>query len=251
VGRRSAAVGDPSRWVFNRLAEDYRHRPAYPEPLVARLAALAGPAGRVADLGAGTGHLALPLAARGLRVTAVEPAEAMLAALVARAPPGLIPVHASAEETGLPAASYDLVLVAEALHWLDPERAGREIGRLLAPAGAVAVVEAAPADTPFMAELHRILAAANPRRPPPSASRLRQLLALAGAVAGPPEPFASEALLAAEELDALLRSLSQVGPALGPAARERLLEEARALARRHGGARLERTLTLTPGRRRA
>jgi predicted RNA methylase len=69
--------------VFNRLAEDYRRRPGYSTGLAERLLALAGgPGARVADLGAGTGHLALPLARLGARVHAVEPARAMLAALL-------------------------------------------------------------------------------------------------------------------------------------------------------------------------
>jgi len=251
VGRRSASLADPSRWVFNRLAGDYPARPPYPAALVERLAEAAGAGGRVADLGAGTGHLALPLAARGLRVTAVEPAAAMLEVLAARAPPGLLTVHAPAEETGLPAAAFDLALVADALHWLDPEQAGREVGRLLAPGGAVAVVEATPAATPFMEAVGALLAAANPRRPPPARDRLRQLLALARAEPGPAERFASAVALGEEELRAVLRSHSHVGPALSPAALASLFEAARELSRRHGGARWERVLTLTLARRRA
>src|SRR5881394_2383331 len=82
LGRRKVSLDQPSRWVFNRMAEFHAARPPYPAALVDALADLAGPVGsRVADLGAGVGHLALPLAARGFDVAAVEPAEAMLDAL--------------------------------------------------------------------------------------------------------------------------------------------------------------------------
>jgi SAM-dependent methyltransferase len=248
MGRRSVPLDDPSRWVFNRLADDYLSRPPYPDALVDRLAALAGGAGaRVADLGAGVGHLAIPLAGRGLCVTAVEPARAMLAALEARAAGAaeIVAVHGSAEATGLANASFDLVVLADAVQWVDPELAGREAGRLLAPDGTAAVVEAAFAGTPFMAGLAALLARENPRarsRPPGAA---RQLLALAAP--GAPvadEPFAQDAPLDDAALAALLRSLSYAGPALAPGALDALVRDALALARSAGGARFCRVLTL-------
>jgi hypothetical protein len=66
LGRRKVGLEEQSRWVFNRMAAFYPARPAYPAELVDALAELAGPAGsRIGDLGAGVGHLALPLAGRG------------------------------------------------------------------------------------------------------------------------------------------------------------------------------------------
>jgi SAM-dependent methyltransferase len=250
VSRRGARVTDPSRWVFNRLAGDYRHRPPYPPALVGRLLDLAGgPGARVADLGAGTGHLALPLARAGARVHAVEPARAMLDVLAADAA-GLpvVAVHAAAEETGLEAGGFDLVLVADALHWIDPDRGGREVARLLAPEGALAVVVPALADTPFLRALSALLAASNPKaRPRPPL--VAQLCAVAGLPPPEIETFEDEVLLEDDELDAVLRSLSYAGPALGPAALARLLTDARALARSHGGARWRRRLALAATRR--
>jgi SAM-dependent methyltransferase len=246
VSRRAAiSPTDDHRWVFNRLAADYPTRPAYPAALVERLCQLAGgPRARVADLGAGTGHLALPLAARGLRVSAVEPARAMLAELSRAAVANLEPVHASAEATGLASASFDLVLVADALQWIDPEAGAAEVRRLLAPAGALAVVTARLADTPFLSALAATIAARNPKaRPGPPPVEL--FFSLARLPVPADEAFADRAALDPPALEAVLRSLSYVGPALAPRALEELLAEARALAAAHGGAAWDRELRLT------
>jgi SAM-dependent methyltransferase len=245
MSRRRVKPEDRSRWVFNRLAADYRRRPGYPAPLVARLADLAGGAGaRIADLGAGTGQLALPLARRGARVHAVEPARAMLDALVEAAGQlPLAPVHAAAEDTGLEGGAFDLVLLADALQWVDPERTGREAAGLLAPGGIVAVVVPHLADTPFRRAVGDLVAAANPKArpaPPPVA----RLFAAAGLAPAREERFEDEVHLDDEAFEAVLRSLSYVGPALGPARLAQLLEDARALAGRHGGAVWRREIAL-------
>ena len=271
VSRKDISVDDDARWVFNRLAADYAARPGYPEPLVDRLQALAGgPGARVAELGAGTGLLALALAQAGARVHAVEPARAMLEALRTRAagagldrparpgeasgpaplvaPGAVSAVHATAEATGLPGGAFDLVVLADALHWVDAASAGREASRLLAPGGVVAVVVPRPAATPFMDALGALLAEANPKarpQPPPIG------LFFPHAAAAPPtgERFEQAVHLSPIQLDAVLRSLSLVGPALGPPARDALLARARALAEAHGGADWRRELLLHWARR--
>ncbi len=239
---------DEGRWVFNRLADAYRARPGYPEALVDRLAELAGGAGaRVADLGAGTGFLALPLAARGLKVAAVEPARAMLDVLRAGlgSSGGVELVHSAAEATPLAAASYDLVLLGEALQWVDPELTGREAARLLRPGGVCAVVETAFADTPFLRALSALLAKVNRKARPRPPGALRQLLSLAtGAARIEEERFVHEVLLEGEALDQVLHSFSYVGPAMGAAKLSEVTAEARRLAVTHGGARWRRELTL-------
>lgn len=248
MSRHGIPVDEDGRWVFNRLAGDYAARPGYPPGLVERLAALAGGAGAsVADLGAGTGLLSRPLAAAGLAVHAVEPARAMLAAL-APPPPGVTPVHAAAEATGLPAGAFDLVVLADALHWTDVARCGREAARLLRPGGVVAVVEARLADTPFMSALAGLLAAANPRArraPLP----LQLFFSHLGRPAWATERLEHDEPLDGPRLDAVLQSLSLVGPALGPAGLAALLERARALAEAHGGATWSRQLLLHWARR--
>lgn len=255
MGRRGVRPDQDERWVFNRLAEAYRARPGYPPALVDRLAELAGGRGAaVVDLGAGTGHLALPLAERGLAVTAVEPARAMREALVRAARERGLAVEAvaaAAEETGLPGGGFALAVVADALHWIDPDAGGRELARLLTPGGAAAVVEARPASTPFMDRLGALLAEANPRaRRKASPRSPAQLFApVAPGRAVREERFRQEAVLDDGALAAVLRSLSYVGPALGPDHLVRVLDDARALAARTGGAVWERELRLSWVRR--
>ena len=248
MSRRGLSVEEDDRWVFNRLAGDYAARPGYPPGLVARLAELAGGAGgRAADLGAGTGLLSRPLAEAGLEVRAVEPARAMLAALGPPGP-GLTPVHAAAEATGLPAGAFDLVVLADALHWTDAARSGREAARLLRRGGVAAVVEPRFAPTPFMSSLAALLEAANPRA---RRSPLPLELFFSHAEASPPqaERFTHLERLDPPRLDAVLRSLSLVGPALAPARLGRLLDEARGLAEACGGAAWSREIVLHWARR--
>ena len=128
-----------------------RVRPTYPERAIDLVLAAPNRSVRdVVDLGAGTGKMALALAARGLHVTAVEPAAAMRAQLLAAraasasTTPGntgwIHDVDATAEATGLPAAGADLVVSAQAWHWFDGAAAGSEAARLLRPGGALAIV---------------------------------------------------------------------------------------------------------------
>jgi SAM-dependent methyltransferase len=131
---------DPSQHArsFGAAADAYaRARPGYPADAVAFLA---GPAPRrVLDLGAGTGKATAALVAAGHDVVAVEPSTRMLAQLRA-ALPGVEAHEGSAEATGLPDASVDAVVVAQAWHWVDPARAVPEVARVLRPGGTLGLV---------------------------------------------------------------------------------------------------------------
>jgi len=90
-------------------------------------------------LGAGTGKLTTRLVERGLDVVAVDPIPDMLELLRASLPKTRA-LLGTAEEIPLEDNSVDAVLVAQAWHWVDPERAIPEVARVLRPGGRLGLV---------------------------------------------------------------------------------------------------------------
>ena len=220
LGRRKVGLADPTRWVFNRMADVYDARPAYPLGLIDALAELATTHGRrVGDLGAGIGHVALPLAQRGFDVIAIEPAQAMLERLRAEARRRrlkLRTVHATAEALPLEDKSLDLAVVADALHFLDAELIAHEIARVLTPKGALAIVTCALGKTPFMQRLVEIIEEAVPRRPRNLDQNLIQVSAITGVRLARTLHFHDETSVDSHTLERILRSISFIGPAMNP-----------------------------------
>lgn len=126
---------------FGAVAAAYaRHRPGYPQAAVEwALQAVSdrGPP-RLLDLGAGTGKLTEALLPHGT-VTAVDPDPAMLHELRSRFP-GVDAREGSAESIPVADGSVDAVLVGQAWHWFDLDRAWPELARVVRPAGVLAVV---------------------------------------------------------------------------------------------------------------
>jgi SAM-dependent methyltransferase len=150
----------------DRVADYAKHRPSYPAEaldfLVRELALASGSV--VADLGSGTGIFSALLLDRGVRVRAVEPnasmREAAERALGSRE--GFSSHAGKAERTGLPDASVDAIVAAQAFHWFDPPAARIECQRLLRERGAgpnVALVWNARREsgTPFLEGYERLL----------------------------------------------------------------------------------------------
>ncbi len=218
IGRRKVSLHEESSWVFNRMVEAYAHRPDYPDELLDHLCALvSSPRAKIVDVGAGLGHLALPLAARGHHVTAIEPAVAMLTELRRLAASRRLPLealHGAAESIPVADATFDLVVIADAVHFMDSERAAYEVARVIAPRGALALVTVELTPTPFMSELIRIMEDSAPRRPRDVSSSLRQLLAVAGIQRWEERVIHDRVAVDQTRLEGILRSISFIGPAM-------------------------------------
>jgi len=133
------------RTTFDRIAEQYEAaRPTYPVALLDDLVSLAGipAAGRVLEIGPGTGKASVALAERGFELTGVE-LGAHLAAIARRrlaAFPNAEIVVADYEQWEPERADFDAVVAFTSFHWIAPELRYAKSKRLLRPGGALAVV---------------------------------------------------------------------------------------------------------------
>lgn len=114
-------------------------RPSYPAAAVSRIREWIGDGAVIADIGSGTGKLAVLLADCATTLYAVEPSIHMRRILAARTAdfPTVQVIAATAESTGLPDHCADIITVAEAYHWFDNEETRAEFRRILKPGGHV------------------------------------------------------------------------------------------------------------------
>jgi SAM-dependent methyltransferase len=141
------------RTSFGGAAADYAAgRPDYPDAAVDF--SVPDHARNALDLAAGTGILTAALLRRGLHVTAVEPAPTMRALI----PPAAQAVDGTAEAIPLPDAAVDLVVVGQAFHWFDTDRALDEMARVLRPGGRLTLLwNLFDSTDPFSDEVAEIL----------------------------------------------------------------------------------------------
>ena len=131
-------------WHPSKTNNYARYRWAYANEAIDTIIKLAGigTETQMADIGAGPGNLAKHFLDKVQRVILVEPNQSMRTqaeALYGNHPAFQI-VEGSAEATGLPDASVDVIGVGQAVHYFQAEPARREFLRILKPGGWLAVL---------------------------------------------------------------------------------------------------------------
>ena len=115
---------------------------------------------RLLDLAAGTGRSTRPLYEHTHEIVAVEPVPEMREVLRG-ALPAIEVLDGTAEQIPLPDASVDVVVVAQAFHWFDAERALAEISRVLRPDGMLGLAWHSPDRSDPLQEAFRAIVEQN------------------------------------------------------------------------------------------
>ena len=164
---------DSLRTIFDEDAELYdRARPGYPGPLFDDLAELTGigPGSRVVEIGPGTGQATLPLARRGVQVTAIELGPSLADRLRANAVGLPVDLIVGAFEDWQPSVdSFDAVVAFTAWHWLTPGVRTSKAYGALRPGGALATVTTTHVEggtTQFFVEMQACYERWDPATPP-------------------------------------------------------------------------------------
>ncbi len=134
-----------TKTVYSSKAEKYaKYRWSYASPAMDAILKITQASSQsvMADLGAGTGILTRHFVDKVQRVYAIEPNRELRQILTRemQAFPAVIVLDACAEGTTLPDDSVDIITVAQAIHWFDPEPARREMLRILRRGGWLALV---------------------------------------------------------------------------------------------------------------
>ncbi len=136
--------GIAARDSYDEVALLYHEaRPGYPEELIDDVVAFSGigEGGRILEVGCGTGKATLPFARRGYRMTCIEPGEklAEIASAECAAFPDVEVKLARFEDWLLEQEAFDLLIAAQAFHWVDPETGYTRAGAALRRGGALAL----------------------------------------------------------------------------------------------------------------
>ncbi|MDF3079422.1 MAG: class SAM-dependent methyltransferase [Sphingobacteriaceae bacterium] len=124
---------------FSKQAEIYsKFRPGYPEELFRYIATLVKEKNVAWDCATGNGQAATELANYFDRVYATDISEKQLANAVDK--PNITYIKESAENSSFDDDQFDLITVAQAIHWFNFDAFYKEVKRTLKPAGIIAVI---------------------------------------------------------------------------------------------------------------
>ncbi len=123
---------------FSDASSDYKqYRPLYPADLYSYLVSISGECHTAWDCATGSGQSAANLSRYFSNVIATDASAAQIKNASEQS--GICYRVASAEQSGIKAASIDLITVAQALHWFDIPAFALEADRVLKPGGILAV----------------------------------------------------------------------------------------------------------------
>ncbi|GAB2950377.1 class I SAM-dependent methyltransferase [Hymenobacter coalescens] len=120
----------------NHAAQYAQFRITYPSALYEFLLSITPGRAVAWDCGTGNGQVAVDLAPHFEQVEATDISEKQLAQAVQQ--PNIRYSVSSAEHTAFPNATFDLITVAQALHWFDAEAFHQEAARVAKPGATVA-----------------------------------------------------------------------------------------------------------------
>ncbi len=128
-----------TEWDYTNLADAYLKRPDYAQEAIDKILTIAGvkEGDKVCDVGAGVAHLTLMLAKKGLRVTAIEPNDAMRANGMKRTEmlENVVWYEGVGEHTGQEDDAFSLVTFGSSFNVCNRQEALQEAKRILVKDG--------------------------------------------------------------------------------------------------------------------
>lgn len=157
------AERNPTTRFSDRVENYVKYRPTYPTEVIGCLKENCGLTEEavVADVGSGTGILTKLFLENGHRVFAIEQNREMREAAekLLEEEETFTSVAGTAEDTGLPTGSVDLIVAGQAFHWFDRAKSKEEFQRILRPGGWVALIwnERETGSSPFLIRYEELL----------------------------------------------------------------------------------------------
>jgi trans-aconitate methyltransferase len=132
-------IDEARRVSFDAKAELYDAvRPSYPDALADDVISRAGR--RMLEIGAGTGKATVVFARRGASIVAIEPGAGLAAVLRRNVAGHDVTIENTTFEAWPIARPFDVVMAAQAIHWIDPRVRYVKPAEVLAPGGTLAVI---------------------------------------------------------------------------------------------------------------